>query len=114
MPCSSTCCCPAASENAAGDTAGPLALNAKLPGDPDGVVFLTTVILPVTVTGIRAVMPALQFDLVLACTHWAGGAWQDVALLLLSQVTTAGSTRWPVASGVQGTVTVPTWIETGA
>ena len=97
----STCCCPADSEKAAGDTAEPLALNAKLPGDPEGVVFLTTVILPVTVTGIRAVMPALQFDLVLARTHWAGGALQDVGLLLLSQVTTAGSTRLPVASGVR-------------
>jgi len=74
---------------------------------------LTTVIFPDTVTGIRAVMPALQFDLVLACTHWTGGAWQDVGLLLLAQVTTAGISRWPVASGVQGTVSVPILIEMG-
>jgi hypothetical protein len=55
----------------------------------------------------RAAMPALQFDLVLGCTQLAGGAWQELGLLLLSHVTTAGSTRRPVASGVQGTVTVP-------
>lgn len=57
-------------------------------------------------------MPALHFDRVPACTHWAAGRWQDDAVPpTFCQVTTAGSTRRPAASGVQGTVTLPTWTE---
>src|SRR5262245_20881162 len=65
---------------------------------------------PRTSTGTAVVVDRLHFDEVSASTFWAGGSTQ--ACGELAQVTTAGRIRFPLASPLHSTGTIPSGTDT--